>query len=252
MSIATMEEEIVGISVRLNQLIALTKAALKKVLGRNYATLESLQTIVVEVPVLNNYSLTYTSDVTNAEPITPCHLLYGRPIVSLPHREVQDDKIDDPTYGEASDIERRIKIQSQLLHHFWNRWSKKYLTALHKFHHVSGTDTQMVRSGDVVLIHDDTPHINWKLAVVECLNKGPDSLTRSADIRTSAGRINRPIAKLYPLEVTAAEMPVRVQERSVDQEFQPRPVRDAAVRGHHKVQQWTNSLQPPPEDVMDC
>ena len=99
-----------GISVRLNQLIALTKAALK-VLGWNYATLESLQTIVVEVPVLNNHPLTHTSDVTDAEPITPCHLLYGKPIVSLPHREVQDDEIDDPTYGEASDIERRIKIQ---------------------------------------------------------------------------------------------------------------------------------------------
>ena len=42
MSTATMEEEIVGVSEWLNQLIALTKAALKKVLGRNYATLESL------------------------------------------------------------------------------------------------------------------------------------------------------------------------------------------------------------------
>ena len=160
MSIATMEEEFVGISVQLNQLIALTKVALKKVLGQNYATLETLQTIVVEVPVINNYPLTHTSDVTHAESITPCHLLYCRSIVSLPHREVQDGEIDDPTYGEASDIERRIKIQSQLLHHLWNRWIKKYLTALRKFHCMSGTDTQMVRSGDVVLIHDDTPHIN--------------------------------------------------------------------------------------------
>ena len=101
------------------RLIALTKAALKKVLGRTHATLESLQTIVVEVEaVLNNRPLTHTSsDVTDAEPITPSHLLYGRPIVSLTHRDVQDDEIDDPTYDEASDIERRTKIQ---LHHFWN------------------------------------------------------------------------------------------------------------------------------------
>lgn len=103
----------------------MTKSALKKVLGRTHATLESLQTIVVEVEaVLNNRPLTYTSsDVTDAEPITPSHLLHGRAIVSLPHCEVQDDKVNDTTYRETGDIERRAKIQSQLLRHFWNRWS---------------------------------------------------------------------------------------------------------------------------------
>ena len=81
------------------------------------------------------------------------------------------------------------------------------MTALRGFHRVSGTNTQTVKSGDVVLIQDDTPCMNWKLAVVERLNKGADGLTHSADIRTSTGRTNRPIAKLYPLEVTAAEIP---------------------------------------------
>ena len=127
------------------------------------------------------------------------------------------------------------------------------MIALCAFYHVSGTNTQMVRSSDVVPIHDDIPRINWKLAGVEQLNKGADGLTHSADIRTSTGRTNYPIAKLYPLEVTAAEMPPLDGESTrkesvtaVDQESQPRPVRDAAVRGRHKVQHWTNILQPPP------
>ena len=88
--------------------------------------------------------------------------------------------------------------------------------------------------------------------MVEQLNKGADGLTRSTDIRTSTGRTNRPIARLYPLEVTAAEVPPTdgesTREESVtaiDQESQPRPVRDAAVRGSHKVQQWTTTLQAP-------
>ena len=136
------------------------KATLKKVLGQTLATLESLQTIVVEVEAaLNNHPLTHTpSDVTDAKPITPSHLLYGRPIVPLPHRDVQENEIDDPTYGEASDIERRTKIQSQLLHHFWNRWSKEYLTALHEYLRVSGTNTQTVRSGDILPL-TMTPHV---------------------------------------------------------------------------------------------
>ena len=179
--------------------------------GRTHATLESLQTIVVEVEaVLNNRPLTYvSSDVTDADPITPSHLLHGRPIVSFPHRDVQEDELDDPTYGETGDIQTRAKIQSLLLHHFWNRWSKEYLTALREFHRVSGTNTQTVRVGDVVLIHDDTSRVHWRLAVIERLNKGADGLTHSADIRTSTGKTNRPIAKLYPLEVTAAEVPSR-------------------------------------------
>ena len=32
---------------------------------------------------------------------------------------------------------------------------------------------------------------------------------------------------------------------TVDQESLPRPVRDATVRGCHKVQRWTNTLQAP-------
>ena len=61
-------------------------------LGQAYATSESLHTIVVEVEaVLNNRPLTHvSSDIRDAEPITPSHLLYDRPIVSLPHRDVQD------------------------------------------------------------------------------------------------------------------------------------------------------------------
>ena len=68
-------------------------------LGQTHTTLASLQTIVVKVEaVLNNRPLAHTSsDVTDAEPITPSHLLYGRPIISLPHHDVQDDEIYEPT-----------------------------------------------------------------------------------------------------------------------------------------------------------
>jgi len=52
-------------------------------------------------------------------------------------------------------------------------------------------------------VHDEGPQIQWRLAVIEKLNKGGDGMTRSADIRTSSGRTNRPIVKLYPPEVTS-------------------------------------------------
>ena len=57
--------------------------------------------------------------------------------------------------------------------------------------------------GDVVLIHDDGPRMQWKLPVVENLHEGGDGLIHAADLRTSSGKTNRPIIRLYPLEVTA-------------------------------------------------
>ncbi|XP_065901997.1 uncharacterized protein [Dysidea avara] len=244
------------------RLIGLTKSSLKKVLGRTHATLESLQTIIVEVEaVLNNRPLTYVSpDVEDMEPITPSHLLHGRPIVSLPHYDVQDDELTDPTYGETVDINRSAKVHAQLLAHFWNRWKLEYLTALREFHKATGCNTQAVKAGDIVLIHDDTPRVQWKLAVIEQVNKGADGLIRSANVRTSTGRTNRSIARLYPLEVTATETSTttkisglcdNLREQSAMPAPQPqgRPVRQAALQGRQKVQQWTHSLLAPPEDV---
>jgi len=84
------------------RLIGLTKSALKRILGCTHATLESLQTPVTEVEaVLNNRPFTYNSpDVDDPSLITPAHLLYGRPITTLPHYDVTPDEIDDPTCGD--------------------------------------------------------------------------------------------------------------------------------------------------------
>jgi len=59
---------------------------------------------------------------------------YGRSIISLPHYNVQEDAISDPTYGESADVQGRAKAQALLLQHFWNRWRKEYLTAICEYH----------------------------------------------------------------------------------------------------------------------
>jgi len=79
-----------------------------------------------------------------------------------------------------------------IISHFWSRWSKEYLTALREFHHATGNNVQTAKEGDVVQIHDE-------------LNKGADGLVRSAQLRTSTGRTNHPIAKLHPLEVMVTD-----------------------------------------------
>ena len=87
------------------RLIGLTKSTLKKVLGRTFISLISLQTIIVEIEaVLNDRPLTYvSSDMSDPEPLTPAHLLYGRRIISLPYPRMDKDENDDPSYCNLSD-----------------------------------------------------------------------------------------------------------------------------------------------------
>ena len=245
------------------RLIGLTKSTLKKILDRTHATLESLQTIVVEVEAhLNDRPLTYvSSDIDDPEPITPSHLLYGRRIIPLPQCTVQDDEVNDPDFGDTSELRQKAKRQAMVIRHFWSRWKNEYLTALRETHKTTGNNAQQVKIGDVVLVHDDTARVNWRLAVIESVNKGEDGLIQSANIRTTTGTTNRPIARLYLLEVTAAEEPTESTLQTDDQLNQtaddrtsPRPVRSTAERSRTRVREWIASLStppPPPEDVTN-
>jgi len=242
------------------RLIGLTKLTLKKVLGRAFTTLNSLQTLIVEIEaILNGRPLTYVpTDASDPDPITPAHLLYGRKIVCVPYYVTPQYDMCDPDFGEA-EVQSRAKKQAALLQHFWSRWKREYLTGLRDFHHIKSSNADTVKPGSVVLVHDDTPRINWRLAVVEDTIVGEDGLVRAANIRTSTGRTNRPVIKLYPLEVTAEdplykEHPSLSDNKTDDQTDLPdttlkeRPTRKAALKGRQTVKEWTKTLSGPPED----
>lgn len=242
------------------RLIGLTKSTLRKTLGRTHATMESLQTIIVEVEaLLNDCPLTHSSpDISNPEPITPSHLLHGRRITTLPHVTTEDDEIADPNFGDTSQVRYRARVHAVIIKHFWNRWRHEYLTALRETYKITGNNKQQVKVGDIVLVHDDSARVNWKLAIIESVNKGRDGLIRSANIHTATGRTNHPIARLYPLEVTATEetaKPPGVETSETQSENRPgaleRPIREATRRGQERMKEWVTSLRGPPEDVTD-
>ena len=72
-------------------------------------------------------------------------------------------------------------------------------------HKATGTNIQTVKVGDVVLMHDDTPRLQWRLVVIEDVIKGLDGFVRAARIQTNSGKTNWPVAKLYPLEINELE-----------------------------------------------
>ena len=186
------------------RLIGLTKNSLKTILGRANIELDKLSTIVTEIEcTLNDRPLTYIStDLKDPEPLTPSHLLYGRRLNSLPYPILQTNGEQIRTMTNSQLI-RKTQHQQDVLQRFWVRWRKEYLTSLREFHKAYGDNRQKISVGDFVQIHEDSPRISWKIGLIEDLVRGGDGLVRSATVRTKYGLTNRPIVKLYPLEVNA-------------------------------------------------
>ena len=87
--------------------------------------------------------------------------------------------------------------------------------------------------------------------IIEKISKGGDGLIRSAEVRTSNGKTNRPIARLYPLEVTddsTTSMQNSVTEENTSTHVRP-PRRTAAQKATRQMTEWAKILGAPPEDV---
>ena len=133
--------------------------------------------------------------------------------------------------------------------------STKFPYFLPSKHPFTGKNEQSVRVGDMVLIHSEKARLLWHMAVIESLIRGKDGLVRAVNLRTSNGRTNRPITKLYPLElVEASETSDNAnasafkETKKAESEIRRGPVREAAKKATRQLKKWTSALRGP-EDV---
>jgi hypothetical protein len=236
------------------RLIGVAKMTLKKVLGRSCVSLDELSTLLTEAEAtINDRPITYVSSAqADPVPLTPSQLVNGRMITTLPYELVDADLLNDPDYGQQAHYQKRSKRLELLSEHFWRRWSNEYLLALRERHiasHRPGKTENRIKVGDVVLVHSDNDkRIKWKLAVVQKLNEGNDGLVRSAVIKTNTGITNRPIVKLYPLEVNSdaysETLPKNGQPLDIPTpaKQQQRLVRKAAAKARDKFKDWAKLL----------
>ena len=69
-------------------------------------------------------------------------------------------------------------------------------------------ETVQIAENDVVILHDENlPRSQWRLGRVEKLIRGDRDIVRGAVVKVAGkkgkpSRLNRPVSKLFPLEVT--------------------------------------------------
>ncbi|XP_074652800.1 uncharacterized protein LOC141907098 [Tubulanus polymorphus] len=188
------------------RLVGIVKMVLKKVIGRALISFDEFRTVVSEAEaIVNDRPLTYSStDINDEAPVTPSQLMCGHRLTTLPHDFITPEELEDPDFQiQKNEADVRARRLDEILTRFRSRWSKEYLTALREYNQRSGKEEQ-IKVGEVVIIHEETPRLKWKLGLVTELFYGPDRICRSVALKTANGFTNRAVSKLYPLELQAS------------------------------------------------
>ncbi|KAL0861062.1 hypothetical protein ABMA27_009574 [Loxostege sticticalis] len=164
----------------------------KRVIGNSHLTFEEISTLFAQIESILNSRPLYplSSSPNDLSSLTPGHFLIGRPLTSLPTRNLNDVK--------EHSLKRYARLE-QIRQHFWSRWSKEYISELQQ-RSKWRKDTSRLNVGDLVLLQEEnTPPLNWRLGRVTRLFPGADGIARVADIHTTRGSVRRPLIRLCPL-----------------------------------------------------
>ena len=62
--------------------------------------------------------------------------------------------MDDPDFLTSSGmIRKQVDKQIQIIKQLWIRWKNEYLNPLREYHKFSGDNRQVIKRGDVVIVH---------------------------------------------------------------------------------------------------
>ena len=190
--------------------VGIVKMCLKKVLGRACVSFEELRVLLKEIKsTLNNRPLVpRDSSSDDLEALTPSHLLFGFQSSALPHPHVALEEIETSTSSDSpASLNRMASRRAMIYQHYIQRFQHEYFAALRERHFYQQRTPSSFRVtspsvGELVLIHDDdVSRLRWRLGIIEGLITGADGHVRAAHLRTSTGKTNRAISKLYPLEL---------------------------------------------------
>ncbi|XP_016393730.1 uncharacterized protein LOC107728153 [Sinocyclocheilus rhinocerous] len=173
------------------------KSALYTVLSAQSVPEEVLMTVLLEVEaILNSKPLGYvSSDVADADPVTPNSLLMGRPDGSLPQ----------VIYPESEMLSRRHWRHSQVLaDRFWSRFIRDYLPSLQTRQKWQASPPNLKEQTFVMIVDPQLPRSLWPVGQVIKTHQSSDGHIRSADVLIKGQVYTRPVARLVILPALKA------------------------------------------------
>ena len=164
-------------------------------LGTADVTDDELNTVMASVEgLLNNRPLGYQSaDASDPTPLTPNHFLQGM---------AGEQMAPDPT-GKAgiAGLRRRWRRVQEMVLHFWHRWQKEILPALHPRSKWRVAQRDLAKGDVVLVVEPDQPRGKWSLGRITEVYPGPDNHVRAVDVETRGTVYRRPIQRVCPLDV---------------------------------------------------
>ncbi len=196
------------------RMVGLTKRVLRRALGRNIVTFETLITYLAEAEaIVNSRPLTHIDeDGRNGFAVLrPIDFLLPQVQIGSP---VFDHELDDVDYTPTLDS------RGKMLHHWvssqkfintcWDMFIKQYLTALHEryqsIHKQRHTSDTIPKVGAVVMIEQQNVARGfWTLGKIVELRKRNDGQISTVRLLMPNGKITTSSMKyLYPLEIDSA------------------------------------------------
>ena len=121
---------------------------------------------------------------------------------------------------DVSGVGKRFEYLKHILEYFWNRWQHEYLSELREYQNCRNKVPLKQ-----VLIHEKLPRNRWKIGVITARYIGKDGYIRGCNARvlTKAAKINylnRPVNKLYPLEIQSKNGEISASENKGSEEGQ--------------------------------
>lgn len=168
------------------------KYHLRRIVGNARLTYEEFSTVLTQIEaVLNSRPLSpMSTDPNDLTPLTPAHFLIGRSLTA--------PACDDLTSRETSRLPRYDRIE-QMRQHFWQRWTKEYVTELQQRTKWKSHKDDITLGSLVLLKDDNLPPLKWKMGRILRVFPGRDGISRVAEIRTATGTTQRCFAKICPL-----------------------------------------------------
>ncbi|XP_047999839.1 uncharacterized protein LOC125241692 isoform X2 [Leguminivora glycinivorella] len=128
-------------------------------------------------------------DPNDLSALTPAHFLIGRPLTAPPCKDLTAETGRLPRY----------EMLEKMRQHFWQRWSKQYISELQTRTKWQTQGQDIVLNALVLVKEDNLPPLKWRLGRVVALFTGNDGVSRVADVKTANGTIRRAFTKLCPL-----------------------------------------------------